>query len=327
MPGAVRAVAAQPSRRRAGGGRVEAGVRRSARRLRLPDGRPDAPGARRRHGAARSAHADGIRVVGALEGGRREQLRAQPRGPDDDALGARRPGLRDVRRVHRHGGPSVRPPLDLRRPLEPARRPSRWLSADRLWKVRASGGSGFRAPTIGELYYPFSGNPDLKPERSVSWEVGAERYVGGRARRGLALLERPEGPDRLRLRDVPELQRRAARARAASRSAGGRTIVAGSRPTSTYTYLDADRPRHGRPRSPGGRATGLPSASTGSRCPASISSRGVLYVGDRADNDPLTGAPVEDPSYVRVDLIARWQVRPSLAPYLRLVNLTRSPLR
>ena len=57
-----------------------------------------------------------------------------------------------------------------------------WLSSDRLWKVRASGGTGFRAPSIGELYYPFSGNPDLKPERSVSAEVGAERYFdGGRA--------------------------------------------------------------------------------------------------------------------------------------------------
>ncbi len=57
-----------------------------------------------------------------------------------------------------------------------------WLSADGLWKVRGSGGTGFRAPTVGELYYPFSGNPDLKPEHSVSYEVGAERYVGdGRA--------------------------------------------------------------------------------------------------------------------------------------------------
>ena len=57
-----------------------------------------------------------------------------------------------------------------------------WLSPDSVWKVRASGGTGFRAPSIGELYYPFSGNPDLLPERSVSAEVGAERYCGnGRA--------------------------------------------------------------------------------------------------------------------------------------------------
>src|SRR6185369_9726917 len=57
-----------------------------------------------------------------------------------------------------------------------------WLSPDGLWKVRASGGTGFRAPTVGELFYPFGGNPALKPEKSVSAELGAERYVGaGRA--------------------------------------------------------------------------------------------------------------------------------------------------
>ena len=53
-----------------------------------------------------------------------------------------------------------------------------WLSKDQRWKLRAGGGSGFRAPTVGELYFPFFGNPDLKPERSVSWEVGGEAYLG-----------------------------------------------------------------------------------------------------------------------------------------------------
>ncbi|HQR45417.1 MAG TPA: TonB-dependent receptor [Thermoanaerobaculia bacterium] len=41
-------------------------------------------------------------------------------------------------------------------------------------KVRLAAGAAFRAPTTGELYYPFSGNPDLKPERSRAWEAGAE---------------------------------------------------------------------------------------------------------------------------------------------------------
>ena len=47
----------------------------------------------------------------------------------------------------------------------------------------------------------------------------------------------------------------------------------------------------------------------------------VLYVGPRPDNDPRTGAPVVDPSSVRVDFAARWQVTRNVAPYLRLVNL------
>ncbi len=41
-------------------------------------------------------------------------------------------------------------------------------------KLRLAGGAAFRSPTTGELYYPFSGNPDLKPERSRAYEAGAE---------------------------------------------------------------------------------------------------------------------------------------------------------
>ena len=39
-------------------------------------------------------------------------------------------------------------------------------------KARASFGTGFRAPTFNELYYPGYANPDLEPERSRSWEAG-----------------------------------------------------------------------------------------------------------------------------------------------------------
>jgi outer membrane receptor protein involved in Fe transport len=48
----------------------------------------------------------------------------------------------------------------------------------------------------------------------------------------------------------------------------------------------------------------------------------LTYVGSRADADPGTGAPITDPSYLRVDFIARWQATQYLAPYLRMINLT-----
>ncbi|MFC4625361.1 TonB-dependent receptor domain-containing protein [Daeguia caeni] len=38
--------------------------------------------------------------------------------------------------------------------------------------MRSSFGTGFRAPTFNELYYPYFGNPDLQPEKSRSYEVG-----------------------------------------------------------------------------------------------------------------------------------------------------------
>ncbi|PWT90265.1 MAG: hypothetical protein C5B54_07490 [Acidobacteria bacterium] len=46
------------------------------------------------------------------------------------------------------------------------------------WKVRGSFGTGFRAPSAGDLAYPFYGNPDLKPEKSKSWEAGVDHFVG-----------------------------------------------------------------------------------------------------------------------------------------------------
>lgn len=43
---------------------------------------------------------------------------------------------------------------------------------EKQWKIRASAGTAFRAPTAGDLAFPFYGNPNLKPEKSRSWEVG-----------------------------------------------------------------------------------------------------------------------------------------------------------
>jgi vitamin B12 transporter len=46
------------------------------------------------------------------------------------------------------------------------------------WRVRASAGTAFNAPSFNQLYYPFYGNPDLDPEKSRSIEVGA-RFASG----------------------------------------------------------------------------------------------------------------------------------------------------
>ena len=45
-------------------------------------------------------------------------------------------------------------------------------------KWRAAYGRGFRAPSLGELYYPFFGNADLRAERNRSYEAGFDRALG-----------------------------------------------------------------------------------------------------------------------------------------------------
>lgn len=42
------------------------------------------------------------------------------------------------------------------------------------WRVNASSSTGFNAPTFNDLYYPFGGNPNLRPEQVRSNEVGLQ---------------------------------------------------------------------------------------------------------------------------------------------------------
>jgi len=48
----------------------------------------------------------------------------------------------------------------------------------RDWRVRASFGTAFHAPTFNELYFPGFGNPSLHAERSHSAEVGVDGHWG-----------------------------------------------------------------------------------------------------------------------------------------------------
>ena len=45
--------------------------------------------------------------------------------------------------------------------------------------VRANVGTGFRAPTVADLYFPGSANPDLEPEESTGWDIGCEQPLAG----------------------------------------------------------------------------------------------------------------------------------------------------
>lgn len=40
------------------------------------------------------------------------------------------------------------------------------------WRAHASIGTAFKAPTFNDLYFPFSGNPNLKPEEALNREAG-----------------------------------------------------------------------------------------------------------------------------------------------------------
>jgi vitamin B12 transporter len=56
-------------------------------------------------------------------------------------------------------------------------------------RIRGGAGSGFRAPTLNDLFFPGFSNPSLKPETSFSWEVGADQTLWGeRIRLGVTVF-------------------------------------------------------------------------------------------------------------------------------------------
>lgn len=44
-------------------------------------------------------------------------------------------------------------------------------------RIRGAYATGFRAPTLNELFFPDFGTPSLKPEKSKSWEVGLDQNL------------------------------------------------------------------------------------------------------------------------------------------------------
>jgi vitamin B12 transporter len=188
------------------------------------------------------------------------------------------------------------------------------------WKLRASAGTGFRAPSVGELYYPFSGNRELQPERSTSFDVGADRTLsGGRAAVSLFWNEFRD----LIVYDFVRFQNfNVGRARTRGLELSWRRdLVKGLGLDAGYTYLDTEDRDTGlelirRPRHSGFLGlTATPAANL------EVAPRAV-FVGRRADADALsTSERVEAPSYWRLDLYARYRMG-VLAPYLRAQNLT-----
>ena len=57
-------------------------------------------------------------------------------------------------------------------------------------RLRGSAGSGFRAPTFNDLFFPGFGNPDLQPEESLSYDFGVDQKLwNNRIRLGLTYFQ------------------------------------------------------------------------------------------------------------------------------------------
>ncbi len=195
-----------------------------------------------------------------------------------------------------------------------------WTVSSAL-RLRAAAGSAFRAPSTGELYYPFSGNPELKPEESVSYEAGGEwDFAPGFA--VAASLFRNDVNDLIRYDFASQRNVNVGRARmtgveASVRGALGRSLHL----RAGYTWLDTEDLDTGLPllRRPAHRASVTLAGDLGRGASAELTG---LWVGERDDVDATTFLRVTSPAYFRLDLAATGpRLFDHVAPFARVTNL------
>jgi len=121
-------------------------------------------------------------------------------------------------------------------------------------RLRVSVGTGFKEPTFFENFARgfVKGNPDLKPERSLSWEVGVERgaiavtYFNQRFRDLIEYSATPVGPDSVNYFNVGAAIANGIET-TLTRTVGNRVVV-----SLNYTYLHTRVEQSGSPSNPNG---------------------------------------------------------------------------
>lgn len=185
------------------------------------------------------------------------------------------------------------------------------------FRARASYGESFRAPSLGELYFPFYGNPGLQPETGETWEVGIEHEQNGWrfALAGFEIRQR----NLIDAHPVTFLAINIGRAesRGIEAEVGVVRGIFSARLNGTRLEtenLDTGLPVLRRPEESANLVLTVRPASW-------TFNAETRYVGDRPDLDETTFTTRTNPSYLRIDLAAQWQARQRFAPYARVENV------
>lgn len=187
---------------------------------------------------------------------------------------------------------------------------------DGAGRVHGSVGTGFRAPSLVDLYFPYYGNPGLRPETSTGWDFGAAvGFAGGRGEADLTVFAN-RFEDLIAFDYATYLAANLARARARGAELAIEVQASAAlRLAGSYTFTDS-----------ADLATGLPLPRR-PRHRATISGflqpsgpwRGAFTVVAVRDRLDAGGVPL--PDYVRLDGNVELRVAGWARAYLRLANL------
>lgn len=187
-------------------------------------------------------------------------------------------------------------------------------------KVRGAFGEGFRAPSIGELYFPFSGNRDLRAEHSRSGELGFD-YASTTWGTLSATLFRGQYRDLITFDNKSYAFANIGRATTQGIELGWQhESPAGSYSSVSYTFLPTAEDGTGarlarRPKSSG-------SITVGARSGNLDSSVTLVHAGAREDVLPVYPfSPAPNKAYTTIDASIQWRLG-RIIPYGKLENLT-----
>ena len=183
--------------------------------------------------------------------------------------------------------------------------------------LTAVASTAFKAPTFNDLYFPFGGNPALRPEKAESLEAGL-RLRGTEA--GLRLVAFDTRLDDLISFDpVSFLAVNVERARVTGLELDGDWRVAGTDLRARLTLQEPENETTGERLVRRARVYG--NAGVARRVGGWDLDAEVLASGPRADFHAVTFAPVTVAGFGVVNLAARRALRPGLAVGARLENL------
>jgi len=187
-------------------------------------------------------------------------------------------------------------------------------------KVHAAYGQSFRAPSIGELFFPFSGNASLQPEHGKSTEIGYDRALGDKGLFSITLFH-ARYRDLIVFDNVTYTFANIGRARTQGAEISlTRNVGQSYYSTMNYTYLDTKQDDTGeellrRPKHSG-------SIFIGRRAGKTDTNIALVHTGSRLDVLPV--APfthVSDKAHTTVDVNVQMH-GDRYTPYIKLENAT-----
>lgn len=183
-------------------------------------------------------------------------------------------------------------------------------------RLHGSAGTGFKAPTLSDLFFPGYGNPDLDPERSTGYDAGVEVGMADQAVLVDVTAFRNDFEDLIAFDTTTMLAANIQEANAQGVEVSGMwRVCSNAQVGASYTYTDTEDEGTGEPlaRRPKHRCTLQAAFQPVARISSTVT---LVAVQDRIDSD---GTAMDD--YERVDLTTEYAVNAHVYPYVRIENV------